>query len=862
MRIEVPELCLVVLVGPSGAGKSTFARRHFRPTEVVSSDACRGMVSDDENDLAVTREAFELVHSIVAARLRLGRLTVVDATSVRAEDRRPLVRLAREHHVFAVAIVLDLNPEVCHERNQDRPDRAFGAHVVRRQASALRRGRKGLRREGFRRVWHLTSADEVDAVELVRERLWTDRRDEPGPFDVIGDVHGCYDELVDLLGALGHGVRPRAGAPEGAAELTLAEDGDGRTRRLVFVGDLVDRGPKTPAVLRFVMEQAAAGKALCVPGNHDVKLVKALAGRNVKRTHGLAESLEQLEAEPEEFREAARGFLDGLVSHMVLDEGRLVVAHAGIKEEMQGRSSARARDFCLYGDTTGEVDDFGLPVRHDWAAEYRGRAAVVYGHTPTPEPEWVNGTVCIDTGCVFGGRLTALRWPERDLVAVDARATWCEPVRPLAPSPAAADGRSAQQHLDDVLHAEDVLGRRIVDTRLMGRVAVRGENAAAALEVMSRFAADPRWIVHLPPTMAPCATSEREGFLEHPDEAFAHFRNHGVERVVVERKHMGSRALVVLCRDAGVARGRFGVDTGEAGAVLTRTGRRFFDERATEEALLDRLRRAVDAEGLWDELSTGWVLLDAELMPWSAKAQALVRHQYAAVGCAAEAALGVAAREARAAAARLGVDELHRLAGRLEGRVTDTAAYRDAYRGYCWDVSGVDDLRLAPFHLLASEGGPHLDRDHLWHMALGARLARHDDVLVATEHRLVELGAEDQCADAAEWWAEAVATGAEGAVVKPLEPVIRGPRGLVQPALKVRGPEYLRIIYGPHYLEPDNLRRLRKRGLGRKRSLALREFALGVEALERFARREPLRRVHECVFAVLALESEPVDPRL
>ena len=235
----------------------------------------------------------------------------------------------------------------------------------------------------------------------------------------------------------------------------------------------------------------AAGTALCLPGNHDVKLLRKLQGRNVQITHGLGETLEQLEREPPEFRSAVAGFLDGLVGHYVLDDGNLVVAHAGLKEELQGRASSRVRDFALYGETTGETDEFGLPVRHNWAAEYRGRAMVVYGHTPVPEPEWLNRTINIDTGCVFGGALTALRYPELELVAVPARRTYAEPSRPFLPDGAGAEqapALTAQQAHDDVLDIEDVLGKRLIGTRLHGTVTLREENAAAALEVISRFA--------------------------------------------------------------------------------------------------------------------------------------------------------------------------------------------------------------------------------------------------------------------------------------------------------------------------------------------------------------------------------------
>ena len=202
-----------------------------------------------------------------------------------------------------------------------------------------------------------------------------------------------------------------------------------------------------------------------------------LVGRDVKVAHGLQQSIDQLQPEPDAFRAKARAFLDDLRSHYWLDGGKLAVAHAGLKEEMIGRGSPAVRAFAMFGDTTGEIDEFGLPVRNDWAASYRGATAVVYGHTPTLEAEWVNNTICIDTGCVFGGKLTALRWPERELVSVPAGATWCEPVRPLAPATAAA---SSQSKADALLDYADVSGRRWIDTALMRRIVIAEENAAAA----------------------------------------------------------------------------------------------------------------------------------------------------------------------------------------------------------------------------------------------------------------------------------------------------------------------------------------------------------------------------------------------
>ncbi|WJY34164.1 polynucleotide kinase-phosphatase [Streptomyces sp. P9-2B-1] len=840
--LPVTDLSLVVLVGASGSGKSTFARRHFKPTEIISSDFCRGLVADDENDQSASGDAFDVLHYIAGKRLAAGRLTVVDATNVQPESRKQLVQLARQYDVLPIAIVLDLPEEVCQARNATRPDRAdMPRHVVQRHRRELRRSLRGLEREGFRKVHVLRTEEEADTAEVVLERRYNDLRHLTGPFDIIGDIHGCSSELDTLLGKLGY---ENGSHPEG--------------RTAVFVGDLVDRGPDSPGVLRRVMSMVSSGDALCVPGNHENKLGRYLKGRKVQHSHGLAETVEQLEredAEHPEFREEVADFIDGLVSHYVLDGGRLVVCHAGLPEKYHGRTSGRVRSHALYGDTTGETDEFGLPVRYPWAEEYRGAAAVVYGHTPVPTASWVNNTLCLDTGAVFGGKMTALRWPEREIVDVPAERVWYEPVKPLTTeAPGGREGRP--------LDLADVQGRRIVETRHMGRVSVREENAAAALEVMSRFAVDPRLLAYLPPTMAPTATSREEGFLEHPAEAFGQYRADGVTKVVCEEKHMGSRAVALVCRDAGAARERFGTD-GPTGALHTRTGRPFLDDTALTEVLLGRLRAAVTAAGLWEEWDTDWVVLDAELMPWSLKAAGLLRSQYAAVGAAAGAVLPVADKALTAAAAR-GVD-VGALAGRQRERAEDAAAFTEAYRRYCWSTEGLDGVRLAPFQILAVQGRSLASVPHDEQLAWLDRLVEHDPtgLLQVTRRLVVDTGDEASVRAGTDWWLEMTGRGGEGMVVKPLGALVRDEKGrLVQPGVKVRGREYLRIIYGPEYTRPENLERLRSRFLGHKRSLALREYALGLEALDRLADGEPLWRIHEAVFAVLALESEPVDPRL
>jgi protein phosphatase len=690
-------------------------------------------------------------------------------------------------------------------------------------------------------------------------------------------------------------------------------------RKAIFLGDLCDRGPENAKTLRLVMHMTESGAALCVPGNHDVKLLRWLKGDQVSFTHGLDVTVREMEEESPEFREKARSFLSGLVSHYMLDGGKLAVAHAGLKEKFQGRASGAVRKFCLYGETTGETDEFGLPVRIGWAEEYRGRAAVVYGHTPSEEAQILNNTFRVDTGCVFGGALTALRYPERELVRVPARREYYTPAKPLRKE------RQDRGERGERLDARDVLGKRHIVTRLYRGITVEEAHSAAALEIMSRFAADPRWLVYLPPTMSPCETSGLESYLEHPLEALGYYKNKGVERVVCEQKHMGSRAVIVLCRNANVAKTRFGIeknflDGPEApfysgpeapfysrpetsfysdsaalvpGLIYTRTGRRFFSgaEADKEEAILSRLRAVLDETGFWKDFETDWVCLDTELMPWSAKAQKLLTDQYASVGRAGRTGLAkaIAALERARSVRRAGIvpvdknasgrnAELTQVLENYKGRLKNLDCYTEAWRRYCWPTPRVEDYRVAPFHILATEGRVWNDTDHLSHMkAIAKYMTGRDPLFTATEHIAVDLRDEGSIGAAVDWWLRLTASGSEGMVVKPLEFVAhkknKGKSNgksngksdgdeLLQPAVKCRGREYLRIIYGPEYTDAQRLERLKKRSLGRKRRLALAEFALGMESLERFVNREPLYRVHECVFAVLAMESEPVDPRL
>ncbi len=332
---------------------------------------------------------------------------------------------------------------------------------------------------------------------------------------------------------------------------------------------------------------------------------------------------------------------------------------------------------------------------------------------------------------------------------------------------------------------------------------------------------------------------------------------------------------MILCRDAETAKTRFGVLDGSQGIIYTRTGRHFFDDGVTEAGILSRLHANLSKNGFWEAFKTDWVCLDTELMPWSAKAQALLQEQYAPVGRAGRTAVAAAVEALEKASTRNNIAyevsaetsgqnvNMGEVLSRHKERLSAVEGYVDAYREYCWQVKSLDDIRIAPFHILATEGSVHSDKNHVWHMETIRQYCLSDDpMFMATDYLVVELSDEQSVNAGIEWWLKLTDSGGEGMVVKPFDYITKRGSELLQPAVKCRGREYLRIIYGPEYTLPEHMARLKKRSLNRKRQLALSELALGMESLDRFVAKEPLYRVHECAFGVLAFESEPVDPRL
>jgi protein phosphatase len=849
-ELKLPGFSLVLLIGASGSGKSTFAAAHFKTTEILSSDRFRGMISDDENDQSVTDESFELLHQLLEMRLKRGRFTVIDATNIQAEDRRPFLELAKKYHCAPSAMVLNMSRGVCLGRNRTRSDRQLPEHAVDNQLRQVRHTLRTIKNEGFRHIYILNSPEEVETAVLLRQRMRLDHRHEHGPFDIIGDVHGCFEETVELMQKLGYYVEEEEGFSFGKGYRVCHPEG----RKVIFVGDLVDRGPGVVPVLRLVMSAVEAKRGFCVPGNHDMKLVRKLNGKHVQIKYGLAESLEQLEHETPAFKKQAVDFLRALVAHYVLDDGKLVVAHAGMKEKYQGRSSNRIRAFALYGETTGETDEFGLPVRLNWAAHYRGKAMVVYGHTPMPRAEWLNNTINIDTGCVFGGALTALRYPEKELVSVPAKKVYTEPVKPLRPRPD-ENRLSLQQRYDELLDVQELTGKLVISTSIRGSISIREGQTATALEEMSRFTVDPKWLIYLPPTMSPTSTTKLKGYLEFPGDVFQYYLSQGVDRVICQEKHMGARMIAIVCKNTETAIKRFGVTDGKAGICYTRTGRIFFDDQNLENQLLDRIRSAMDNSGLWDTLKTDWVCLDGEFMPWSFRSLDLARYQYGGIASAAKAALADIHRSLQKTAER-NID-VQKLLERTETRNDMALRFLNAYRHYCRDVKSIDDMTFAPFHIMAAENQVFTDKKHTWHLEQAEKLHQQDPkLLLPTQYRTVNLNNEKEIKETFQWWHDKTDNhGWEGIVVKPLDFFAHHREELVQPAIKCRGKEFLRLVYGPEYTFGENLTQLRKRGLYLKRSLAARQFALSTEALHRFTTHQPLLNVHQCIIGIIGLNA-------
>ncbi|MEH7745563.1 polynucleotide kinase-phosphatase [Neobacillus drentensis] len=862
-KIHLPYAGIVLFVGPSNSGKTTLLNRlvhekKILASEVVSSDQFRVLVSDvefitwnqrpkDEADALfdeyyrISNEAFDAMEYLIGKRCRLNKLTIIDATHLKEEDRERYLHLGKKYHVPVIAIVLNVTEKELISRDKER-DFPRGKNRLKQQYQHFKRTLRFIKKEGFHRTYIL---DEPELEALDIGRLANPLSIDVGHgIDFIGDIHGCLEEFLELLTKLGY--------QENEEGLFFHPE----CRRILSLGDVMSRGPQSLETMQFFKKHVDAGIAYMIDSNHGWKIARWLDGRKVNLAHGDEkveadfaeyerrfgqETTEQLKAELKELLLAAK-------SHLVIQKNGVNVAvatHAGIRDWHIGKQSPRISDFCRYGDSEG-IDENGKPRRKDWTIEHQSQELIIWGHDPKPQPLLVNNTLNIDQGVVFGGRLTAYRFPEKQFVSVAAKQDYANV--PDNPIKEWERKRLAPPNLGKFVNGFSVI------TEHYGEVAIHKDVAKSALDDFSHYTLPLEEIVYLPPTMSPTPKpSNLAGYLEHPQEAFDYYQANGIDTMIVEKKHMGSRGILLLFKNKEAAKAYIGRET--LGSIYTRTGRAFF-KKDLEEQILQVLH--ADLSRYFEKYNTDFVLLDAEILPWNLKAKELIMNQYAHVGEMALLDRSKLKGQLEKAAAN-GKDVASWLA-ETDEKIQNAKVFNEVYQKYCWETEGLAGIQIAPFHALAHSNETFFDKPHTWHMEKNKEFSVLSELFMETEYRLVN--DEDSMKAAIAWWEEMTEEGHEGFVVKPEAFVARHKGKLVQPAIKVRGRKYLHIIYGIDYLQPENLSRLKQRNAGKKQRNALKEFSLGVEAVKRFVGRESLDRYHECVFGILALESDPIDPRL
>jgi polynucleotide kinase-phosphatase len=863
MQIILPYAGIVLLVGPSNSGKSTLLRdlienKKIMPSEVISSDEFRVLVSDiefidwrdrpkDEADglfdeyQNISKEAFSMMDSVIEARCRLNKLTFVDATHLQPDDRKKYIALAKRSYVPIVAIVLDIPQDVLLERDKER-DNPRGNRRIKQQYQVFKREKRFIKKEGYKATYFI---NESKNIELIR-RINPIEIDVQNGIDIIGDIHGCYEEMILVLEKLGYQVNEDG--------LYIHLDG----RKFISIGDVMSRGPQSLKTMLFFLKHVKHDLAYMIDSNHGWKIARWLDGKNVTLNHGdekveeefMAYEKEVSSERAEEIKTALKEFLLQAPSHYVFTKNgvhTLVCTHAGIKDEYIGKQSHDISDFCRYGDTDG-LDDKGKPVRKDWFVHHKTSILIVWGHDPKPQPLLINNTINIDQGAVFGGQLTAFRYPEREFVSVKALEDYSDSMD--SPLKKWEEKRLAPPNIGKFINGYSVL------TKELGEIQIHQDRVKPAIDTISHFTLPIEQLLYIPPTMSPTPTpSLLVDFLEHPKEAIDYYRSQGIQTLVAEKKHMGSRAILFLCKDKVAGKKYVGAET--LGFIYTRSGRRFFDV-PTEHKLVLNINNDLHRYGYFDKYNTDFIMLDAEIMPWNLKAKELISSQYAHVS--ENAILDRRKLKKRLESSVENNEELKVWLEEYRQKLENANTFKEVFQKYCWDILDDHQIQIAPFHVLAHSNETFFNKPHIWHMKMNREFAEISSLFVETEFKMISDDASED--EVIKWWEDMTNEGHEGIVIKPEFFISKNKGKLLQPAIKVRGRKYLHIIYGMDYLLPKNLERLKKRNTGKKQKLALTEFALGVEGIKRFVTGESLERVHECVLATMAIGSDPVDPRL
>lgn len=859
MQVKLPNGAIVLLIGPSNSGKSTLLQSlvdsgQLLESEVISSDYYRRLVADidfidftavskDDEDIIyeeyqrISEQAFHTLHTVVEARAKLNKVSIIDATNLRGFERAKYFEIAKRHHVPVLALILNTSKEQLLARDVLR-DNPRGRKRVLQQFNTLNYELKAIRKEPFAKIYKVKN----ESVEIVREPNKLYLEIESG-FDIIGDIHGCYDEMLVLLKDLGYEQRGNVYVhPAG--------------RRLISVGDIMSRGPKSIDTMQFWLNQIEAGLSYMTDSNHGWKIARWLDGKNVSLSHG-DELVEQEFTEYAKVygKEAAKSLKERFAnmllkapSHYILTKNNItkaVVTHAGIKDHYIGKESKRISDFCRYGDIQ-QTDSFSKPVRGDWFSQHKTSELIIWGHDVKVQPFKANRTINIDQGVVFGGELTAFQYPEQTFKSVKALANYAGTEdNPIL---------EAKNKRFSPPNAAQFINGFAVHTTSGDQITIPKENALAAMDTFSHYTLPLEQVIYIPPTMSPTPqTSALPDYLEHPEEAFNYYKKNGVQKMIAEKKHMGSRAVIFIAKDKEVAKELINSDS--LGYITTRTGRAFFEQKEQQQ-MVEKIHAELVSKNYFEQFNTSFVLMDAEILPWNLKAHRLIDQQYETV---AENALMDRYKIIEKLKATEHVDVTSWL-DEYTDKYKNAARFDAVFRNYCWATNDLSGIQIAPFHILAHSSATNFHQPHSWHMKMNAYLAENSSLFIATEYRLIESEQDEQ--EVINWWQDMTENGHEGIVIKPFDFLAYHKGILLQPAVKVRGREYLRIIYGMDYTNEDTMKKLKQRNPSRKMKIALLEFKLGMEGISRFVSLESSNRVHECALATLALESDTIDPRL
>lgn len=867
---------IIVLCGPSSAGKTTFTNKFFPHVKALRSEEFRILLQDTnekktvpsqvEHDTdyerldrvnytdygEVSEGAFSLMKEALKLRAKKNKLTVIDATNLLPSDIFSYITIAKEQHVPISLAFFKLPLETILEQNQKR-EQPESEIRIRKQYSSLKRiirkfdSERKLKKYNVHKAHYINSLEELE-VEVLENPFVIPL--EQG-LDVLGDGHGLLESRLQLFEKLGY-VR--------------SEDGLYRhpnNRKFVYLNDEASRGSlpvesekygKYPSIAMMVSmkRHVEEGLAYAVDSNHNFKIWQWLKGKQVQMQNGNETVVEEFEAFEQEYGEEKTSalkeelglFLQSLPSHLIVEDRgvqRAVIVHGGIKDEYIGKDTLPIRDYCRFGDRK----------KREWKKEHRNKMLIVWGHEVHLASFEDNNTLNIDSGGYCGHFLTALRYPEMELVQEKVMKSFV----PDEENPILQQQKKRFNPPSYTKFLED-----FEVTTAHGKVFASKKYTKEALEFASTRMDRMEHAFYIPPTMSPTpTTSELADFLEHPKEAFEYYREKGVSHVVCQKKHMGSRAYITLYKTEEVAKEYTNIKT--LGKILSRNSAPFF-KKDVEEKVVKQLHE--DLQPYFEKNQTDFILLDCEIMPWNLKSAGLIRAQYGLTSN-----VAIHTRELHIQRLQefqenrnvLVTEELQD----AEKKLDNAKRFHKAFTYYCWDsdVHKLEGIQIAPFHVLAFSKGANFNKTNEWHMKQAQELSTLSSLIVPTEYKLIDLDKEEEVEEATNWWLEMTKQGHEGMVMKPLDFLSYDENEeLIQPAIKIRGREYLRIIYGMDYLEEENLGFHKTRSASKKMKNAIQEFTLSLESMTRFLQKDTVERVHEVIIAALSHANEPMDPRL